>query len=727
MGNYDHINTPVQFLKSIGPKRAKAFEKIGIRTLQDLLFFFPQKYIDRTTLVTCSQLVNYISNGYEGEVTIIGEVVGKEVLRVARKHILKVIFKDKSGYFECVWFQGVVYLENKFNTGDIFAISAKPSVSKFGNIQFTHPDFDKVTQEENNEFNNTGKIIPIYKSVKELKAVNLGDVSLRTIIKQAVQNIKGEFEETLTEDLLRRFDILPIDKAVFNLHFPTDHNILQKAKFRFKFEELFYFELLIASSKNRKIVKSELFRFSVKSSLIRNFIESLKFQLTKSQIEVLHEIKMDLYSGKIMNRLLQGDVGSGKTIVALITILFAIDNGFQTVFMAPTEILAQQHYTNFSLLLNNFNIKIKLLTSGTTPKEKKEILTLIQNEENIIVVGTQALFESNVQFSKLGLIVIDEQHRFGVIQRANLIKKGIVPHTLIMSATPIPRTLSMTLYGELDQSVIKELPANRKQIKTILRGEHKLPEIFEFVKTKIKEGQQVFIVYPLVEESEKSELKSAINYYNHLKETVFREIPTALLHGQMKSDEKDSIMAKFKDKHFSVLISTTVIEVGIDIPNANIIIINDSHRFGLSQLHQLRGRVGRGAEQSYCILITKDEIAERSNLMNLNFEYLSPKQIEMNKAVIRLQSLVKTLNGFELSEIDFKLRGPGNIWGTEQSGIPEFKFAELQTDFEILQNAKSCAFNLIESDPVLEKESNKMISETLNKKYSQKIMVSTIG
>ncbi len=434
-------------------------------------------------------------------------------------------------------------------------------------------------------------------------------------------------------------------------------------------------------------------------------------------------------SNQPMNRLLQGDVGSGKTIVSLIAILIAIDNGFQTALMVPTEILAQQHFKTVSDYLSPLGIRIDLLIGGTTKKGKTKILESIKNKDVDLVIGTHALIEESVDFRSLGLIVIDEQHRFGVAQRSKLIQKGYTPDVLIMTATPIPRTMSMTIYGDLDISTITQMPKERIPIKTALRDESKLPEIYSFIKQKIKTGYQVYIVYPLVEESDKINLKAAETYYEELKNTYFRELNVGLIHGKLKWKEKDEVMTKFSRKEYDILISTTVIEVGIDIPDANIIVINDAHRFGLSQLHQLRGRVGRRDQRAYCILISKKEHMKNASQLELDFDfsYLSTTQIEKYKAKIRLNAMVKYASGFDLSEIDLKLRGPGNIFGTEQSGFPELKFADISKDADLLNQAKNDAFELIYADPELREKKNNIVKVILRTKYSKNLKYSQIA
>lgn len=727
------LSKPIQYLKNIGPKRATAFEKVGIKNVHDLLFYFPFKYLDRSHLLSANQAYEYVYNGYEGEVTIIGKVISKEKRFAKRKEILVVELRDESNFFECVWFQGVKYFHERFQTGFYFAVSAKPTISKFGKLQMIHPDFDRIADEESLDFFNTGKIIPFYRIPKELKVYNLGEFSLRKIIHAAVEEYSGFIKETLPNEILESNDLMQRSKAVRELHFPTEATNSKIALERFKYEELFFLEILVALRKRNYKKTQEGISFKIKSDLVSDFLKTLPFELTESQLEVLHEIRLDMEKPEPMNRLLQGDVGSGKTIVALISMLMAADNGYQAVIMAPTEILADQHFKNISKMLSVLNesfqhkVEVGLLIGGQKKSQREEILENIARGNFNLVVGTHALFEENVVFKKLGLIIVDEQHRFGVVQRARLMNKGITPDVIVMSATPVPRTLSLTVYGDLDVSTITTMPKNRKPIKTYLRGESSLPKIYEYIIAEIKNGVQSFIVYPLVEESEKLELKAAETLYNDLRKTFFNKINVGLIHGRMKWQEKEEIMFAFAKKQFDVLISTTVIEVGIDIPSANIIVINNAERFGLAQLHQLRGRVGRSDVQAHCILVTSDQLASKSAQVKYVTEYLSSAEMEKNKALIRLQTMVDTTDGFKVAETDLKLRGPGDIFGTQQSGFPTLKYADLVFDHEIILKAKMDAFKVIDDDPQLLKEENRIIRKNLLDHYSDNLKFAKIA
>lgn len=728
------LDDSIQFIKSVGPKRAESFAKVGIKTAQDLLLYFPTRYLDRSTLLTSSKAFMYVENGYDGEITILGKVISQETRHFGKKEILSVHLRDADGFFECKWFQGAKFYKDRFTEGETFLISAKPSISKFGNLQFIHPDFDKITAEESQIFYNTGKIIPFYRIPKELKVSNIGDLSLRKIISFALESYTPLITETLPQKVIKANNLLDLSTAINELHYPNNSRLLEDARKRFKYEEFFYLEILVALRKNQIKTKQSGIKFEIKSNLVSEFIKQLPFELTQSQLKVLSEIKADMLSDHTMNRLLQGDVGSGKTIVALISMLIAVDNGYQAAIMAPTEILTDQHYKNFANIFERFSgyfhkrsVKVSIIIGGQSKKLRDMRINEIESGETDIVLGTHALFEENIKFKNLGLVIIDEQHRFGVVQRAKLLSKGTTPDIIVMSATPIPRTLSMTLYGDLDISTINEMPKNRIPIKTIMRGESKLPDIYTFIVAKAKEGTQSFIVYPLVEESEKLELKAAQTYFNDLTKSFLQELKVGLIHGRMKWKEKEEVMFDFAARKYDVLIATTVVEVGIDIPNANIILINDSHRFGLTQLHQLRGRVGRGMEQSYCILVTKDEIIAASNKIKDNLEYLSPLQIERYKASIRLRSMAKYLDGFKIAEIDFKLRGPGDIFGIKQSGFPDLKFADITTDTDILIAAKRDAFEIVEKDPHFLMPENQIIKKNLISHYSDNLKYAKIG
>ena len=734
MSDFDKLNSSIQYIKTVGPKRASYFEKAGIRTIRDLLFCFPSKYLDRSNQLNSSEAFKYVTQGYDGEITIIGKVHSSERKSFNRHDILNVSFRDETGFFQAVWFQGAKFYENRFNSGDIFAVSGKPTISKYGDLQFAHPDFDLITTDESQNFYSTGKIIPFYRIPTELRQKNIGDLSFRKIVSFALDGYFQLLEETLPQSILTKYNLLSLQETVRRMHYPETLEEIDEARRRLKMEELLYIELIVALRKNNYKTKIKGTQKALSSKMVKDFITSLPFELTNAQKDSVNDIFKDMKNSEPMNRLLQGDVGSGKTIVALLSMLLAVDNGFQSVIMAPTEILADQHHKTISSLLEVYNtqhpekpVTLSLVIGGQTKSKRAVENERIKNSEANIIIGTHAVFEGTTLFDKLGLVVIDEQHRFGVIQRSQLINKGTAPDCLVMSATPIPRTLSMTVYGDLDISIINEMPKNRIPIKTHLRGESKAELIYKYIVEEAQKGVQSFIVFPLVEESEKLELKAAIKHYEELTETFLKDVKVGLLHGRMKWKEKEEVMLKFKEKEYDVLISTTVIEVGIDIPSANIMVINDAHHFGLSQLHQLRGRVGRGNKQAHCILVAPDEIAARSEKVSTKLEYLSPIMLEKFKASIRLQSMVQYLDGFKIAEMDMKLRGPGDIFGIQQSGFPDLKYADITADIELVAQAKTEAFEIIEKDSHLSSEENALLRKNLNDHYSQNLQYAKIA
>ncbi|MBU0561075.1 MAG: ATP-dependent DNA helicase RecG [Bacteroidetes bacterium] len=717
----------VQYLKSVGPKRAKLFSEIGINTIYDLLFYFPKRYIDRSTILDSKKVREYISKGYTGEITIIGKVIDTSSISYGRKRIFKVTLSDPTGKFELVWFQGIKYFKDVFQIDQFYAVSSKPVISKYNHLQFMHPDFDRIVDEENYNFLNTGKIIPFYTIPQKIKNKSIGELGIRKIIGAAVEIYSDSIADTIPNFILKKYDLMELLETIKTMHLPSSYEMLKKAQKRLKFEELFFIQILVALRRKKIFSKKKDKPFTTNADLIKKFLHCLPYELTKDQKKVLKEIRSDLESRVPMNRLLQGDVGSGKTLVALIAMLITIGNGYQAALMVPTEILASQHCRTFKNFLKDFDIEVIDVTGSNSSRERKSALQKLKSEAKLIVIGTHALFEEKIEFMNLGLVVIDEQHRFGVAQRGRLIDKGITQNVLVMTATPIPRTLAMTVYGELDVSIIENKPGGILPIKTVYRKDNKLDSIYKFIGEEIDKGRQCYIVYPLIEESEKIDLKAAEIYYEKLKNYFSKNITVGLLHGKMNADEKDSVMSEFAEGKINVLISTTVIEVGIDVPNASIILINDADRFGLAQLHQLRGRVGRGEAHSYCILMSKYELGKSIDFSSEDFEYLSNAEIERNKASIRLAAMVKFGSGFDLSEIDLKLRGPGNIFGSQQSGLPELIFADIIHDYDLLVLARAEAQAIIESDPQLKKEENFSIKKNLIACYSENIKLSNIA
>lgn len=707
---------------------------MGLRSVKDLLYYFPRDYLDRRTIVKIADLRRWISGenaGRKESVTVIGEVFRKEARRSRRSNriVLFITLKDDSGYLQCVWFEGVQWYKDAFEVGELLAVSSIPQADKLGRPQFVHPEFDRLRgalEEDEPDWGklfNTGSIIPKYPSTAELQKIGLDSRGFRRILRQAVSRHIDEIGDPLPEEIKRLANLVDLRRAIASIHFPANPADLEAARRRIKFDELFYFQLMLALRKRALKTQMPGISFRVESQLARQLVDSLPFQLTSSQRKVIKEITEDMKSDKPMNRLLQGDVGSGKTIVALLAMLLAVDNGYQAAFMAPTEILAEQHARTLRSFLGQLPVRFRLLIGGQRKKLREEILEDIRSGGAQIVVGTHALLEQNVEFAKLGLVVIDEQHRFGVLQRSELRQKGTNPDVLVMTATPIPRSLALTLYGDLDVSVIDELPANRKPIKTAVRLEEQKQKVFDFVREEVKRGRQAYIVFPLIEESEKVDLKAAVAEYERLQKEVFPEFRLGLLHGRMKTEEKDEVMSRFKDGAYQILVATTVIEVGIDIPNATVMIIENAERFGLSQLHQLRGRVGRGADQSYCILIADYAWFDRRRKGEDGQTVLVEKQ----NARKRLETMVETTDGFRIAEVDLELRGPGEVFGTKQSGLPQFKLANLVRDGELLTLARKSAFRLIDSDPHLRLPSNAGLRQEFERQYAQLLNFASVG
>ena len=570
-----------------------------------------------------------------------------------------------------------------------------------------HPEFDRLGKAGEGELVHTGKIIPLYPSSEPLGQAGFDSRGFRRVIHALLKKYGGEVTESVPEALVSRLGLLPLRPALTAIHFPADFNALQSAQRRLKFDELFFMELMVALRRRHQHESTGGIRFETVGDLTRKLVESLPFSLTEAQKRVLRQIRADMKSARPMHRLLQGDVGSGKTVVALITMLIAVENGYQGALMAPTEILAEQHYLTIRGMLEALGVEVVLLVGGQGRGEREQLLESIADGRARIVIGTHALIQESVDFHQLGLVVIDEQHRFGVMQRAELRGKGINPDVLVMTATPIPRTLTMTVYGDLDVSIIDELPANRKPIKTFWREQSRRSRIYHFVRNKVAEGAQAFVVFPLVEESEKSDLKAAVETFERMGESFFKDFRLGLLHGRMNPAAKDEVMAAFKRHEIQILISTTVIEVGVDVPNATIMVVEHAERFGLTQLHQLRGRVGRGPSQAYCILIAYGVLTA--------------------DAQMRLDTLVATSDGFKIAEVDLQLRGPGEFFGTRQHGMPELKLADPSRDMKLLQLARDEAFQLVQEDPQLLRQELQGTRRHFVKNYQEKFGQAWVG
>lgn len=683
----------VKFLPGIGPQRAAMLEKeIGVRSLMDLLYYFPYKYVDRSCVYPINQL-----NPDMPYVQVCGQILSFEEAGQGRGKRLIAHLSDGTGYVDLVWFIGNRKVSNRYRLHTDYIVFGKPSLFG-GRVNIVHPDIDKV---ENVQLGTLG-MQPYYNTTEKMKRAFLNSRSIEKMMAGAIQMLKEPLPETLTEAIIQSNHLMSLTEALRAVHFPRSSESLRQAQLRLKFEELFYVQLnILRYTNNRKRRFRGLPFTNVGAHFNAFYHEHLPFRLTDAQKRVLREIRADLGSGRQMNRLLQGDVGSGKTIVALMTALLAIDNGFQACIMAPTEILAEQHYQTVSRLLDGMDVCVELLTGSVRGKRREDILERLKGGDIGILVGTHALIEETVGFASLGLAIIDEQHRFGVAQRARLwAKNSQPPHILVMTATPIPRTLAMTLYGDLDVSVIDQLPPGRKPIATLHQLENNKRHLFDFIRKQIAEGRQVYMVYPLIKESEKIDLKNLENGYEEMC-AAFPDMTICKVHGQMKSQEKERQMQLFASGKAQMMVATTVIEVGVNVPNASVMVIENAERFGLSQLHQLRGRVGRGVEQSYCILVTDCKLSEDTR-----------KRIEI---------MVRTNDGFEIAEADLRLRGPGNLEGTQQSGMPiDLKIANLARDGQILQLARDAAAAVIESDPTSSMPENAVLwnrLKTLSRTY----------
>ncbi|EKB07052.1 ATP-dependent DNA helicase RecG [Myroides odoratimimus] len=682
------LDTPIEYLKGVGPQRADLFKReLGIFTYRDLLHLYPNRYIDRTQYYKINELYNNNS-----EVQIVGKIIHIKTVEQKRGKRLVATFTDGTGQIELVWFQGYKWIQENLKLNTPYVAFGK--LNSFNNtFSMPHPELDLLEEHQKNIAN---AMQAVYPSTEKFGA----RISNKSIIKMMMQLVKEThplFMDTLSDEFKRKLNLISMQEALINIHFPKNMDMLNKAQFRLKFEELFYVQLQLLIKNIARKDKIKGYPFEKVGDYFNTFYsEHLPFPLTGAQKRVLKEIRNDVGAPAQMNRLLQGDVGSGKTIVAFMSCLLALDNGFQACIVAPTEILATQHYVGIKELGEPLGLKIKLLTGSTKTAERRVLHEELASGELHILIGTHALFEDKVIFKNLGLAIIDEQHRFGVEQRSKLWHKNeLPPHVLVMTATPIPRTLAMSLYGDLDISVIDELPPGRKPIQTNHYFEGKRLAVWHFLKTEIAKGRQVYIVYPLIDESETLDYKNLMEGY----EAISRDFPlpeysVSIVHGQMTPAEKDREMDRFIKGETNIMVATTVIEVGVNVPNASVMIIESAERFGLSQLHQLRGRVGRGAEQSYCILMTGDKLS--------------------NDSKIRMETMCRTNDGFEISEVDLKLRGPGDIMGTQQSGTLPLKIADIVKDQEIMLYARHHAVQLLKEDPTLEEPENQRIKNKLN-------------
>ncbi|TYP99134.1 ATP-dependent DNA helicase RecG [Tenacibaculum adriaticum] len=685
-----NLNQPVTYIKGVSVARAELlYSELGIKTCNDLLHLFPFRYIDKTQFYTINQLQQNTS-----EVQIAGKITNVKTVKQKRGSRLVATFTDATGSMELVWFKGVKWIKDSLKLNVPYVIYGKLNWYS-GKANMPHPELELVSEYKKKL---QTAMQPVYPSTEKLSNKGISQKIMRSMLQNLLQQAYGNIEETFSVNFMQENQLLGKRESLLNIHFPKNQELLAKAEYRLKFEELFFIQLQLLMKKLINKAKIKGYVFEQVGENFNNFYNNhLPFDLTNAQKRVLKEIRKDVSTGAHMNRLLQGDVGSGKTIVALLTMLLAIDNGFQATIMAPTEILATQHYNGIAELLEGTDIKVELLTGSSKTKKRREIHKGLEDGSLHILVGTHAILEDKVQFKNLGIAIIDEQHRFGVAQRSKMWHKNeLPPHVLVMTATPIPRTLAMSVYGDLDISVIDELPPGRKDIKTVHRYDSNRLAVFKFLKDEINKGRQVYVVYPLIQESEAMDYKDLMDGY----ESISREFPSpkyqiSIVHGKMKPADKDYEMDRFVKGETQIMVATTVIEVGVNVPNASVMVIESAERFGLSQLHQLRGRVGRGAEQSYCILLSSYQLSSDGKT--------------------RLKTMVDTVDGFKIAEVDLKLRGPGNIMGTQQSGVLNLKIADVVKDSPILYKARQTAIQLLEDDPTMIKPENSSILKRYTK------------
>lgn len=698
---FDLSTRDIKYLQGVGPQRAAILNKeLNIYSFRDLLYYFPYKYVDRSRLYYIHEI-----DGNMPYIQLKGQVLSFETIGEGRQRRLVGHFSDGTGVVDLVWFQGLKFVMGRYKAHEEYIVFGKPTVFN-GRINIAHPDIDPA---EELTLSSMG-LQPYYNTTEKMKRSNLNSHALEKLMKNLFGALQKDIiEETLSPQLVAQHRLMSLTDALYNIHFPQNPDLLRKAQYRLKFEELFYVQLNILRYTKERRNKFRGLVFGRVGEIFNTFYsQNLPFQLTGAQKRVIKEMRRDMGSGRQMNRLLQGDVGSGKTLVALMTMLIALDNGYQACMMAPTEILATQHYETICRFLAGMNVRVELLTGNVKGKRRETILKDLVTGDVQILIGTHAVIEDTVNFSSLGLVVIDEQHRFGVAQRAKLWAKNTCPpHVLVMTATPIPRTLAMTLYGDLDVSVIDELPPGRKPIQTIHQFDNRRTSMYAFIRKQIQEGRQAYIVYPLIQESEKMDIKNLEDGYMHICEE-FPEYKVSKVHGKMKPAEKDEEMQRFLANETQIMVATTVIEVGVNVPNASVMVIENAERFGLSQLHQLRGRVGRGADQSYCILVTGYKLTEETR-----------KRIEI---------MVQTNDGFEIAEADLKLRGPGDLEGTQQSGVAfDLKIADIARDGQLLQYVREIAERLLDADPNGERPENAIVWQQLKELRKKNVNWSVIS
>jgi ATP-dependent DNA helicase RecG len=693
--NSNSLDTPIQFIKGVGPKRAKVLESLNIFTIKDLLYYFPRKYLDRTSL----SKIGSISEG--DEVNLVGRVKSVNLRRMKKGNFVTANVADHTGSIRLMWFNAADYIHQSLKVGDLLTMHGKVAAYK-GSPQIVHPEYDKLNANEISL--TTGFIIPVYPLTDDLKKSGLDNRNLRKIIYLALESVDS-IDDHFDKDLRKKFNIEDLDISLRNIHYPKNFESLEKSTHRLKYDEHFFLQLLLAMRKSKiKENKYDSIKFKTKS--YNKILKNLDFELTGSQQLSLREIVDDFISENPMNRMIQGDVGCGKTIVSILASSIVVDNDYQVGIMAPTDLLSKQLYKNFKSHFEAIGIKCSLLVGSLKPKDKDKVLEDIKLGKSNIIIGTHALFQKDVQFHNLGFVVIDEQHRFGVNQRQKLLSKSTNPNLMAMTATPIPRTLAITYNGDMDLSIIDELPKNRPDIHTSFIEKDNLSTAFNFIREKVESGGQTIIVYPLINESEKQDLSAAVESYEYLSNSIFPDLNVGLMHGQLEDENKNNEMQKFMEGDIDILISTTVVEVGIDNPNVNVMLINNSERFGLSQLHQLRGRVGRGSLESYCLLCSDSE---------------SPKTKE------RLSIIVNSRNGFEIADEDLKLRGPGEFFGEKQSGFVKFKIADLISDGPIIRDARMNAFEIIKNDANLTQKNHINIKQKFDDEYLKLFLKTTVN
>jgi len=687
------LDSPVQYLKGVGPRRSELFEKLGVSTVQDVLFYFPRRYIDARSVTSITSL------GVGEKTTIVGSILAKEVRRIRRgRQMLSMLITDGSGTIECMWF-GRTYLDRRFNNGDILLLVGKARY--YQGMKFYPEEEEKLDIDSDELPLGEGKVFPVYGATQ-----GLHHKTIRRIIKGAVDAALDGLEETLPAHILESQNLPSLRWAVEKMHFPENSSEQESAKVRLAYEEFFFLELLLALRHRGRSSRRGI-SFEPSGDLVKQFHSTLSFELTGTQERAVKRIYQYMHSSSPMNILLQGDVGSGKTVVALFAMMRALENGYQVALMAPTEVLAEQHARTIKRMMDGLGIKTVLLTGAVKGNDRDAVLREMAVEGPLVVIGTHALIQESVIFGKLGLVVVDEQHRFGVHQRVQLVEKGTNPDCMVMTATPIPRSLAMTLYGDLDVVILDELPPGRKEITTRIVSEKKREQVYSFIREKVRKGDQVFAIFPLVEMSDKLSLKDASQWHEKFKTEVFPEFRVHLVHGRMSHRDKEEAMRLFSAHELDILVSTTVVEVGIDVPEASIMVIEHAERFGLSQLHQLRGRIGRGTRKGYCILFTNEDAAGSS--------------------MIRLEAFCETTDGFRIAETDLKLRGPGELIGTKQHGIPAFKVADLIEDYPLLERARTHAFETLKNDTELSRPENALLRSEIQKRHIEGLRLLRIG